>query len=91
MRCRGLFWTWSDRVPDAPTDEAASAALAVKWGRFGFAALAEPAALVDFPDELGKDFGTKPEARALVDFPDATEEALGATAEPEALGASRLG
>jgi hypothetical protein len=81
-----LLWNWIDRVPGAPEDEAASAAFTV-----GFDAKTEPAALVDFPDELGADFGAKAEPAALVDFPDEVEADLGAKAEPEALGASRPG
>jgi hypothetical protein len=91
VRCRGLCWIWSDRVPGAPADEAASAAFTDESGTVDFDAKAEPAALVDFPDELGKDFGAKPEATALVDFPDELEADFGAKAEPEALGASPLG
>jgi hypothetical protein len=73
---------------------AASAALTANLGPVGFAARPAAAALIDFPDELANDFddfGTTPETRALVDFPDATEEDLDTMAEPEALGASRLG
>ena len=91
MRCRGLLWIWSDRVPGAPADEAASAAFTDESGTVDFDAKAEPAALVDFPDELEAGFGAKPEAAALVDFPDELEAGFGAKAEPAALGASAPG
>jgi hypothetical protein len=53
---------------------------------------AEPAALADFPEELGKDFvGTLAVSKALADFPDDLDAALGTKAEPAALGARCLG
>ena len=90
MRCRGLLWIWSDRVPGAPADVAASAAFTDESGTVDFdAKAAEAAALVDFPDKLAG-FGAKPEAAALVDFPDELEAGFTKT-EPAALGATALG
>ncbi len=90
MRCRGLLWIWSDRVPGAPADVAASAAFTDESGTVDFdAKAAEAAALVDFPDKLAG-FGAKPEAAALVDFPDKLEAGFTKT-EPAALGATALG
>ncbi len=56
MRCRGLLWIWSDRVPGAPADVAASAAFTDESGTVDFDA--------KFPDELEADF-TKTEPAAL--------------------------
>ena len=90
MTCRGLLWIWSDRVPGAPADVAASAAFTDESGTVDFdAKAAEAAALVDFPDKLAG-FGAKPEAAALVDFPDELEAGFTKT-EPAALGATALG
>jgi len=90
VRCRGLLWIWSDRVPGAPADVAASAAFTDESGTVDFdAKAAEAAALVDFPDKLAG-FGAKPEAAALVDFPDKLEAGFTKT-EPAALGATALG
>jgi hypothetical protein len=87
VRCRGLLWIWSDRVPGgAPTAEAASAAFTDNnSGPVDFDFKAEPAALVDFPDELEAGFGAMAEPAALVDIPDELDAGFGAMAEARAL------